>query len=114
MPPVTFYRYISYSPEVNQIRTQRKVQTTNPSAAGTWFTPIRYDDSYTAQQELALSQTPTHRVGPIPGDQMPDFDIGLRPVAPGKNTPGGGVEARTAHPVWLIDLYDLIGKQSDW
>lgn len=108
-----FYRYISYPPEVNQVTRQRKVQSTNPKTQyATWYTPTRYDDPQMAQQELALSGLPTHRVGPIPADEMPSFDIGLRPVAPAFGQPGGGVEARTKSPVWLFGLWNF--QSSSW
>jgi len=106
--PVVFYRYISYQQEVNQVVHERKVQSTNPRTRyATWYTPARYDDPIRAQKELALTSPPTHRLGPIPADEMPDFDIDLRPVAPAFGQPGGGVEARTRLPLWLFGLWDF-------
>lgn len=106
--PVVFYRYISHLPEVDQVVRERKIHSTNPSTQhATWYAPTRYDDPHMARQELALKNPPTHRVGPIADDQMPDFDIGLRPVAPLHGQPGGGVEARTKSPVWLFGLLNF-------
>ena len=111
--PVAFYRYMSYPSEVSQVTGERKVQSTNPTTQfATWYTTIRYDSAVTAQQELALSKSPTHRVGPIPANEMPDFDISLRSVAPAFGHPGGGVEARTKSPVWLFGIWDFSNK--DW
>jgi len=110
--PVVFYRYISYQPEVDQVICERKVQSTNPKTQyATWYTPTRYDNPTKAQQELALNKPPTHRIGPILGDEMPDFDIGLRPVAPAFSQPGGGVEARTKSSVWLFGLWNFNKRQ---
>lgn len=111
MPRAEFYRYLSNPWEIDQIINGRKIQSLDrqgqPSPKGTWYTPIRYEKDADAQQELALQYMPTHRVGPIPADKMPDFDIPLRPVATTPYGPGGGVEARTKGIVWLFGLYDL-------
>lgn len=111
--PVVFYRYISYQPEVDQIINERKVQSTNPKTQyATWYAPTRYDDSKKAQRELSLKNEPTHRVGPIPSDKMPDFEIGLRPVAPAFGQPGGGIEACTKLPIWLFGLWNF--QENSW
>lgn len=110
--PVAFYRYLSNPMEVHQIQQRGKVNTVNPGALGTWYTANRYHNPGTAKRELALSRTPTHQVGPIPSDEMPHFRIGLRPVAPANGEPGGGVEACTREPVWLLGLYNWNG--TDW
>lgn len=105
---VAFYRYVSSPMEVNQVVKERKIQSMNPTTQyATWYTPTRYDDPHDAQRELALGKLPTYRVGPIPADEMPDFDIGLRAVAPAFGQPGGGVEARTKSPVWLFGLWNF-------
>ena len=111
VPSLALYRYFSHPTEISQVRDKRKVQTTNPNAQGTWYTPTRYDDPMRAQQQLALRQPPTHRIGPIPADEMPDFDIGLRPVAPANGQPGGGVEARAKEPGWLSGLWDFTNQK---
>jgi hypothetical protein len=110
MARVEFYLYI-FDPEgnkeVKQIREKRKIKTANPKAQGTWFTTTRYDKPNKAQRELALSEEPTHRVGPIRADEMPDFTIPLRPVAPANNQPGGGVEVQVKDEIWIFGLYDF-------
>ena len=108
--PTGFYRYLSSSQEISQVIDERKVQSTNSSTQyATWYCPTRSDSDSMAEQEVALPRPPTHRIGPIPNDQMPQFDIGLRPVSPAFGQPGGGVEARTAAPVWLFGLWDFQG-----
>lgn len=110
--PLEFYRYISYCPEVDQMIRERKIQSTNPNTGfATWWTPQRYDDPDDAEQELALDGPPTHRVGPVPADEIPAFDIPLRPVAPKGGKSGGGLEARTKSPVWLFGVRDF---QNSW
>ena len=110
MAQIMFYRYISHTEEVKQIRNERKIKSTNPKTHGTWFSTTRYEDPVEAQDKLALSTKPTHRVGPIPADEMPDFDIPLRPVAPANSRPGGGVEARTKDEIWIFGIYEFDNK----
>lgn len=102
MPQLAFYRYLGSQVEVDLIVRERRIRSSNPH--GTWYTTARYDDPTHAQQELALPNPPTHRVGPIAGDEMPDFDVPLRPVAPANGQPGGGVEARTKGTVYLFGV----------
>ncbi len=113
MAAVAFYRYLSYSAEIDQVRVERKVQTTNPRALGTWYTPTRYDDPQVAQQELALLNPPTHRIGPILDDEVPDIAIGFRQVMPAFGQPGGGVEVLVNGPIWLLGLWDFNAGQFD-
>jgi len=110
MAQIMFYRYISHPGEVKQICNERKIKSMNPKAQGTWFTTTRYEDPDEAQDKLALFTKPTHRIGPIPANGMPDFDIPLRPVAPANSQPGGGVEALTKDEVWVLGLYEFDGK----
>lgn len=116
-----FYRYISYAPEVTQILTERKILSTNASAAyETWYSPDRYEDPTVAQKELSLPSlvVPTHRIGPIPEDEMPDLDalpsagklVKIRRVAPAHGHPGGGFEVRTKLPVYLLGVFDYVHK----
>lgn len=102
--PIAFYRYLCDVTEVNQIKRERKIQTRNPALV-TWYSPTRYEDPDQAKRELALFTRPTHRLGPMPGDAMPTFRIGLRPVAPANGEPGGGIEACTEEPVYLPGLF---------
>jgi hypothetical protein len=104
----TFYRYFSFPQEVQQIVTDRRIQSTNPASGyATWYTPIRYENPADAKRELALDTAPTNRIGPIPLDEMPYFDIGPRRAAPAHGEPGGGIEARTRSPLWLFGLYSF-------
>ena len=110
MPAAEFYRYLSNPSEIDQLRNEKKIQSLiegQPNPQGTWYTPTRYEYSADAEAELALPYTPTHRIGPVGADMMPDFDIPLRSVAPANQQPGGGVEARTKGVVWLLGLYDF-------
>ena len=109
---LTFYRYISHPDEVKQVLEERRLQSMNPrTGRATWYTAVRYDNPLVAQRELALDRVPSHRIGPIPADQMPPFDIGPRDTAPLGDRPGGGLEARTKWPVWLSGLWDFGAKQ---
>ena len=108
---LTFYRYVHHSDEVDQLRKERRIRTTNPKALGTWFTTGRYDDPLVAQRRLALSQPPTHRIGPIPEDQMPPFTP-LRTVAPAGPHPGGGDETLAIGEVFLFGLWGY--RNGEW
>ena len=106
--PLQFYRMVSYQPEIDQIQDQRMIRSTNPTTRhATWFTTKRYDIPSDAQRELALRNPPTHRVGPIPADEMPDFEIGPRPIAPLGGQPGRGVEVMTRQAVYLFGVFDF-------
>ena len=41
---------------------------------------------------------------------MPSFHIPLRVVQPAFGQPGGGVEAATQNPVWLLGLLEMAGN----
>lgn len=100
MAQVEFYRYIDDFEAALIIRTKKL----EGRGGVTWYTPGMHDLADDAQKYLAMSYRPTHRVGPIPADEMPPFDIPLRPVAPANNQSGGGVEARTDKPKRLFDI----------
>lgn len=105
---IEFYRYISMKEEVNQIHREKKIKTINSKAEGTWFTIIRYDESDEAQKMLSLPNKPTYRIGPVPAEQMPSFDvIPLRHVAPAHGQPGGGIEACTSGEIRIFGLYNF-------
>ena len=111
MARVSFYRYMSHPLEIDQTHRQRRIQTTNPYAAGTWYTPTRYEDPAIAQIELALDRRPTHRVGPVPYGDMPTFNVALRRVDPANGQPGGGWEVRVSEPVWLFGCWHFDGDR---
>lgn len=100
----TYYRYVDDA-EKNSIDQSGFIQS---KSGLTWFTPARYDTATDAQKFLALPFLRNWRVGPIPSDEMPDFDkVPLRPVAPAHGHPGGGVECATSHPIYLFKVVKL-------
>jgi hypothetical protein len=104
-----YYRYFSYPDEIAQWQQHRLIHSTNPfRSRQTWYTTTRYEDPAQAQRLLALQSTPTHRVGPIPEDEMPEFDIcGLRRVEPAHGFPGG-MEVCTTKPVFIFGCYNFV------
>ncbi len=103
-----YYRYISDSVEVQQVKEERKILSTNNTTKNeTWFTVDRYDDVAIAEDKLALPVIPSHRVGPISSVMMPSCHIGPRIVDPGYGKKGGGIEVATMEPIWLCGLRDL-------
>lgn len=114
MPQEAYYRFFSHSAEFNQLQRDRVVHTTNPHGRGEpWFTPTRFEDPVDAQRLLALQRTPQFRVGPIPADEMPDFDVcGPRRIQPAYGQPGGAVEVCTTMPVFIFGCYNFGSR--DW
>lgn len=106
--PLWCYRCISDPSAVKQIRDERKVQSLNPRTnRQTWYTPTRYSHVSQAQQELALPQPPTHRVGPIADADLGSWAIPLRRCPPMFGQPGGGLEMATYEVVWLCGLWNF-------
>src|SRR5688572_6726652 len=103
-----FYRYFVSEIELEQVITQRRIQSTNEY--GTWFSPDRYDDPNEAQVMLALALKPRYRIGPLPAASMPIFDIDVRNVAPANAQPGGGRECRAREPMWLPGVFEFEGR----
>lgn len=104
MAQTLFYRYVGNS-EAKDIENRRVISS---RTGVTWFTPNRYDSATQAQQELALPLVPTHRVGPIPSDELPDLDVtSLQPVAPAFGYPGGAVEGATSSVTHIYGIIDL-------
>lgn len=100
-----YYRYVGEA-ELAYIRANREVR----SLSGvTYFTLDRYDDPDEAQRFLALERRPQFRVGPLPEDEMPEFDaLPLQDVEfKGADRPGGGTEVATTATVSLFGVYDL-------
>ena len=101
----THYRYVDDA-EKDSIDGGGIIQS---KSGLTWFTPDRYDTAADAEKFLALPSPRNWRVGPIPSDEMPDFDkVPLRPIAPAHGQPGGGVECATSHPVYLFKVVQLL------
>lgn len=106
MAQVMFYRYTDDT-EAEEIKKSNRIEPA-PNQTCKWFTPDRYDTGAEAQRFLAIRYTPTCRVGPIPSDELPDFDhIPLRVVAPAHRQPGGGLEAATTQIVHLFSVTRL-------
>lgn len=114
MPQEQFYRYFSHSAEWERLHRDRIIQSTNPYGGGrSWYTNERTADLVAIRARLALPSSPRFRVGPVPRDEMPDFDIcDARRVEPGYGQPGGGLEYCTTEPVHLFGLYNL--EESRW
>ena len=106
MSQVVFYRYVDDVEEA-VIRAMGMIAPA-PSSLSKWYTPDRYDTGLEAQQYLALRNTPTYRIGPIPSDEIPDPDhVQLRVVAPAFGQPGGGLEVATTKTHYLFEIRRL-------
>ena len=102
--PTLYYRYVSDA-EKEFIEQNRMIRS---AAGSTWFTTIRFESAADAQRYLALPSPQPWRIGPIPADEMPDFDtVPLRPVASYNGQPGGGTECATSKPVYLYQMARL-------
>lgn len=103
MAQVTFYHYTD-DYEKDLILRDKRIEPA-PGKTIKWYTPDRYNTGADAERFLAMDYTPTWRIGPIPSDEVPDFDhIQLRVVGATKKQPGGGVEAATTMTLYLFDI----------
>lgn len=103
MAQVMFYRYTDHV-EAALIHQYNKIEL-GPNQTCKWYTPDRYDTGADAQRFLAMHYTPTYRIGPIPSDELPDFDHSqLRVVGAANGQPGGGLEASTTKTMYLYDI----------
>lgn len=111
MGQTVYYRYVS-SPEAQHIKTERRIKSRRSPI--TYFSPDFYDAADEAYVKLALLERPECRVGPIPADEMPDFDVvALEPVGfVDPNRPGGGVQGATSKEIRLFDIFDFISGSS--
>lgn len=102
-----FYRYVGSQKEMDDIANRRAIRSSNPQ--GTWYTPDRFESAQEARERLALGSEPLYRVGPIPADEIPDFDVvPLRPVGyVDVGRPGGAVEGCTSGTVYLFAVWDF-------
>lgn len=110
MAQTLYYRYVSLA-EAQAVRTRRLIQSRRGI---TYYTPDFYDDPNEAYVKLGLPDIPDCRVGPIPADEMPDFDVvPLRPVDfVDVNRLGGGVQVATSKEVRLFDIYEFSSRSS--
>lgn len=106
MAQVMLYRYTD-SGEAAAIQRDQRIEP-GPGKICKWYTPDRYDVGADAEKFLALAYTPTHRIGPIPSDDLPDFDhVPLRVVGAANGQPGGGLEAATTQTMYLFDITSI-------
>lgn len=114
MAQEVYYRYFVHPSEIAQLRREHMVLTSNPhNGSKTWYTPTRFADPVVAQQLLAIANVPLYRVGPIPADEMPDFDVhGPQRIQPAGGMPGGAIEVCTTQPAYLFGCYNF--HASDW
>lgn len=105
MAQTVYYRYVSRG-EIQYIQANKHIMA---KSGVTYFTPDRYDDPRVAQSMLAMPNKPDYRIGPIPADEMPDFDVvGIQSVGVvDASRPGGGVEAATSATAYLFATYDF-------
>ena len=107
------YRYISYPDEIAQVITERKVLSTNPNTEHrTFYTTTRYNNPADAQRELSLPSLPTHRIGPIPIDDLTNL-TDFRTAIPQHGFAGMGVEVTTNSPVYLFGLWNFSNDKWD-
>jgi hypothetical protein len=103
MAQVVLYRYTD-DVEAAIIHNDHKIAPA-PGSLCKWYTPDRYDTGADAQRFLALSYRPSHRIGPIPSDELPDPDhASLRTAAPAHGQPGGGLELPTTKTMYLFNI----------
>lgn len=90
--------------ELHYVRNNRQILA---RSGVTYFTPDQYDNPDEAQRMLAMRHRPEYRIGPVPADEMPDFDaVPLQSVGfVDPSRPGGGVEAATSGTVYLFGAY---------
>jgi hypothetical protein len=107
-----YYRYFSHPLELQQLVDDRMIHTSSPGNGGkTWFTPQRFNDPVDALDLLALSRLPEYRVGPIRGDDMPDFDVcGPQRIEPMGGRSGGGIEVCTTKKIHIFGCYAFDSK----
>jgi hypothetical protein len=106
MPQAVFYRYVD-ALERSQIMREKRIAP-GPGQICKYYTPNRFDTAVDAQRYLALHYTPEFRIGPIPADEVPDFDhVQLRTIAPSNGQPGGGREVATTQTLYLFDFFRL-------
>src|SRR5688572_27930302 len=100
-----YYRYVGPA-EAYAVETSKVVMTF--SATGrTWFTPDRYATRDEARMLLAMPAIPSHRVGPYPEDELPQWAVPLRRVQPSFGQPGGGWEAATDEAAYVFGVLPL-------
>jgi hypothetical protein len=100
-----YYRYLGPA-EAHAVQTS-KIIITLSGTGRTWYTPDRYLTRSDAKRYLALPTIPSHRVGPYPEDELPNWVVTLQRVQPAFGEPGGGWEAATDDPLYLFEVAAL-------
>ena len=99
-----FYRYVS-SAEAQSIRANGEISS---KSGVTYFATQRFALRTDVETHLAGPGQYDFLVGPIPADEAPDMDaVAPRTASPflldnGSWLPGGGTEAATSQPTYLL------------
>lgn len=100
-----YYRYVGPA-EAYAVESTRIVQSLSGIGI-TWWMPDRYATRADAKRFLALPALPTHRVGPVPEDELPVFTVQAQRVQPNFGEPGGGWEVAVVRPTYLFGIQAL-------
>ena len=100
-----YYRYATPA-EAYAVETSNIIETFSTTGR-TWYTPDRYATRDEARAYLALPGVPSHRVGPYPEDELPDWVVPLRRVQPSFGQPGGGWEAACDEAAYTFGVLPL-------
>jgi hypothetical protein len=74
---------------------------------------MRFAEPAQAQRLLALDHQPRYRVGPIPDDEMPAFDVcGPQRIEPAGGQPGGGIEVCTTSEIFMFGFFGF--EEDGW
>ena len=101
-----FYRYVS-ALESASITKEAMIRSRSGVTYFAMDPPSRYETIAEASERLAMPPKDI-RVGPIPADELPAWDVvSPRTVSPvalpdGRWQPGGGTECATSHPTWIF------------
>ena len=111
MAHLAYYRYTDDT-EAAIIQEHSRIERA-PHQTCKWYTPNRFESGEDARRFLALAYTPTYRIGPIPEDELPDFDHApLRLVGPNFGQPGGALEAATTQSFYLFSVTPIPARMA--
>jgi len=102
---IKYYRYVTPA-EAYAVETTNIIMTFG-NTGRTWYTPDRYSTRAEARSYLALPAVPSHRVGPYPEDELPNWAVPLGRVKPNFGQPGGGWEAATDEVTYVFGVLPL-------
>lgn len=109
----SFYRYVSAA-ERDFVQNNSMIRSISGVTYFAMDPPSRYDSSTDVVNFLAVPTGKEFRLGPIPGDEAPDWDIvpprtvGPKQLPDGMWVAGGGTEAATSAVVWLFGSVKLV------